>query len=159
MTTRCVKPGSMGTVLWNILSAPSMSREKAGAPRGPLTLTTRFGHRVVTRLGTGGVPEFVVRQDRHGHYVAPGTVNGVEVEFLLDTGATNVRIPHALALRLGLKRGVPVEIVTVSDVAPGYPVTLDEVSVGPLTLERVRGRVTEQAIHDEVSLYLSLSSR
>ena len=43
MTTGCVKPGSMGTVLWNILSAPSMSREKAGAPRGPLTLAPASG--------------------------------------------------------------------------------------------------------------------
>ena len=43
MTTGRVNPASMGMVLWNILSAPSMSREKAGAPRGPLTLAPASG--------------------------------------------------------------------------------------------------------------------
>ena len=115
-------------------------------------LTARFGPRVVTHVGADGAPEIVVRRDRHGRYVAPGTVNGVEVEFLLDTGASGVALPHALALRLGLVDGPPVEIITASDVVPGYLVTLDEVSVGPLTLERVRGSVSKRAIHDEVLL-------
>ena len=115
-------------------------------------LTSRFGPQVVTRAGADGAAEVVVRRNRHGHYVAPGTVNGVEVEFLLDTGATNVAIPHGLALRLGLERGVPVEIHTASDVVPGYLVTLDEVSVGPLTVVHVRGSVSEHVIHDEVLL-------
>ena len=115
-------------------------------------LTARFGPQVVTRVGAEGAPELVVRQDRHGHYVAPGTVNGVEVQFLLDTGATNVALPHVLAHRLGLKRGVPVEIHTASDVVPGYLVTLDDVTVGPLTLKRVHGSVSEHTIHDEVLL-------
>ena len=54
--------------------------------------------------------------------------------------------------RLGLKRGVPVEIHTASDVVPGYLVTLDDVTVGPLTLKRVHGSVSEHTIHDEVLL-------
>ena len=67
----------------------------------------------------------------------PGTINGVDVEFLLDTGASDVAIPPALARRLKLRRGPEVEIVTASDVIPGYLVTLDEVSLGPLALERL----------------------
>lgn len=118
-------------------------------------LTARFGPQVVTRAGADGTPELVVRRDRNGHYMAPGTVNGVEVQFLLDTGATDVALPHVLAQTLGLERGVPVEIQTASDVVPGYLVTLDEVSVGPLTLRRVRGSVSEHAIHDEVLLGMS----
>ena len=82
-------------------------------------LTARFGPQVVTRVGADGAPELVVRRDRNGHYMAPGTVNGVEVQFLLDTGATDVALPHVLTQRLGLERGVPVEIKTASDVVPG----------------------------------------
>ena len=67
----------------------------------------------------------------------PATVSGVPVEFLLDTGARDVAIPPALARRLKLRRGPEVEIVTASDVIAGYLVTLDEVSIGPLTLMRV----------------------
>ena len=82
----------------------------------------------------------------------PGTVNGVDVELLLDTGATDVAIPPALARRLKLRRGPEVEIRTASDVIPGYLVTLDEVSLGPLALRRVRGSVSEHSIGDEVLL-------
>ena len=119
-------------------------------------LTDRFGPRVVSRTGAdGSAPVLVVRQDRRGHYVVPGTINGVDVEFLLDTGATGVALPHALAQRLGLVSGPPVEIVTASDVIPGYLVTLDEVSVGPLSLHRVRGSVSEHRIGDQVLLGMS----
>ena len=109
-------------------------------------LTGRFGPRVVAQVGADGAPELVVQRDRSGHYVVPGSVNGVAVEFLLDTGATDVAIPPALGRQLKLRRGAEVEIETASDIIPGYLVTLDEVSIGPLSLKRVRGE-RERALH------------
>ena len=82
-------------------------------------LTGGFETRIVSRVGADGAPELVVRRDRGGQYVVPGTVNGVDVKFLLDTGATDVAIPPALARRLKLRRGPKVEITTASDVIPG----------------------------------------
>ena len=35
-----------------------------------------------------GRAEVVLQRNRMGHYVANGTINGVSVTFLLDTGAT-----------------------------------------------------------------------
>ena len=119
------------------------------------SLTARFEPRIISRVGAGGAPELVVQRDRSGHYVVPGTVNGVDVEFLLDTGATDVAIPPSLARRLKLRRGPEVEIITASDVIPGYLVTLDEVSIGPLSLKRVRGSVSEHSIGEEVLLGMS----
>ena len=118
-------------------------------------LSARFGPRVVSHVGASGAPELVVRRDRSGHYVVPGTVNGVEADFLLDTGATDVAIPPALAQRLKLRRGAEVEIITASEIIPGYIVTLDEANLGPLSLERVRGSVSEHTIGDEVLLGMS----
>ena len=118
-------------------------------------LSARFGPRVVSHVGASGAPELVVRRDRSGHYVVPGTVNGVEADFLLDTGATDVAIPPALAQRLKLRRGPEVEIITASEIIPGYIVTLDEVNLGPLALRRVRGSVSERTIGDEVLLGMS----
>ena len=63
-------------------------------------------------MAAGGAAELVVHRDRSGHYDVPGTVNGVEVEFLLDTGATDVAIPPALAQRLNLRRGAEGEAHT-----------------------------------------------
>ena len=140
-------------------------------------LTAGFEPRVVSRVTASGAPELVVKRDRSGHYVVPRTVNGVEVEFLLDrsghyasvprtvngveveflldTGASDVAIPPTLARQLKLRRGPEVEIITASDVIPGYLVTLDDVSIGPLSLKRVRGSVSEHTIGDEVLLGMS----
>ena len=118
-------------------------------------LTGGFETRIVSQVGADGAPELIVRRDRGAQYVVPGTVNGVDVKFVLDTGATDVAIPPALAQRLKLRRGPKVEITTANDVIPGHMVILDEVSLGPLALKRVRGSVSEQFIGDEVLLGMS----
>ena len=118
-------------------------------------LAARFEPRIVARVDAGGAPELVVQRDRRGHYVVPETVNGVDVEFLLDTGASDVAIPPAIARRLKLTRGPEVEIRTASDVIRGYLVTLDDVSIGPLSLKRARGSVSERSIGEEVLLGMS----
>jgi len=45
----------------------------------------------------GDVREVVLKRNRYGHYVANGSINGSQVEFLLDTGATAVAVPAATA--------------------------------------------------------------
>ena len=92
-------------------------------------LTGGFETRIASRVGADGAPELVVRRDRGAQYIAPGTVNGVDVKFVLDTGATDVAIPPALAQRLKLRRGPEVEITTANDIIPGHMVILDEVSL------------------------------
>ena len=89
------------------------------------------------RVTPEGRAELVLRQDRVGHYTAPGTINGVDAVFLLDTGATGVAVPPVFADRLGLERGLPVEIVTATEVAPASLVWFDRVGIGPLERRRV----------------------
>ena len=48
----------------------------------------------------GGVIE--LRRSADGHYHWPGTINGRDVEFLVDTGATTTAVPQSLATQLGL---------------------------------------------------------
>lgn len=100
----------------------------------------RFEPRIVSRVGPSGAPELVVKRVRSGHYVVPDTVNGVDVEFLLDTGASDVAIPPTLTQRLKLRRDPEVEAITASDVIPGYLVTLGDVSTGPVTLRAPTNR-------------------
>ena len=48
----------------------------------------------------GGVIE--LRRGPDGHFHWPGRLNGVAVEFLVDTGATRTALPQALAEQAGL---------------------------------------------------------
>jgi aspartyl protease family protein len=59
--------------------------------------------KVVSALRADGVREVVLQQNRAGHYVANGAINGHRVTFLLDTGATSVSVPASIAGPLGLK--------------------------------------------------------
>ena len=44
-----------------------------------------------------GMPEVQLKRNRFGHYVATGSINGQDVEFMLDTGASVVSVPVAVA--------------------------------------------------------------
>ena len=44
-----------------------------------------------------------IRRAADGHYHWPGSINGVPVDFLIDTGATSTALPRALAQRAGLR--------------------------------------------------------
>jgi aspartyl protease family protein len=50
---------------------------------------------------TGGVVELQRAPDGHFHW--PGRVNGVPVDFMIDTGATRTALPAALGAQAGLR--------------------------------------------------------
>ncbi|MGB5427904.1 MAG: TIGR02281 family clan AA aspartic protease, partial [Gammaproteobacteria bacterium] len=43
-------------------------------------------NRQLATITTGGTPEVQLQRNRHGHYVASGSINGPAVDFMLDTG-------------------------------------------------------------------------
>ncbi|PSJ36950.1 retropepsin-like aspartic protease family protein [Zobellella taiwanensis] len=76
----------------------------------------------------------VLEQNRQGHYLAGGAINGQAVVFLLDTGATQVAVPRALAERLGLAPGRRLALNTAAGQAEGYATRIKTLSLGPLSL-------------------------
>ncbi len=90
-----------------------------------------------TRAGNNGVREVQLQRNRQGHYVTAGRINGQEVIFLLDTGATGVAIPDAIARELGLERGRAYRTQTANGIATSYATRLEEVSIGDIRLGEV----------------------
>ena len=76
----------------------------------------------------------VLQQNNRGHYVASGLINDVEVVFLLDTGATQVAVPQALATKLGLKKGASLSLHTAAGTVTGQRTHIKSLSLGPFTL-------------------------
>jgi aspartyl protease family protein len=90
-----------------------------------------------TRFSTvAGVVE--IERSPDGHYHWPGSLNGVAVEFLVDTGATGTAIPAALASRLGLQAQGSVLSGTAGGVVQGQVVVADLALQGGVTAERLR---------------------
>jgi len=74
----------------------------------------------------------VLKQNAHGHYIAPGTINNTPVIFLLDTGATDVVVPQTLAEKLGLSHSTSTQVATANGIITVYNTTLSEVSLAGL---------------------------
>lgn len=101
----------------------------------------------------GGI-EVLLEADRQGHFVATGAINGREVTFLVDTGATLVSVPEGLADRLGLERLAPIGLETAAGAVQGWLTRLDEVRLGEIVQRDVRAAINPGR-HETVLLGMS----
>ena len=111
--------------------------------------TLGMGHG--TRLGASapdsGAGQVTLTADSRGHFVTTGTINGMSVRFLVDTGATSVALSVDEARRLGISylTGAVARVTTANGSVPAYRVKLDNVRVGDITLSNVDGVVVDGA--------------
>ncbi|MFK7977901.1 MAG: TIGR02281 family clan AA aspartic protease [Halioglobus sp.] len=108
-----------------------------------------------TRQGSNGGAEVVLQRNRFGHYVTAGEINGQPVTFMLDTGATMVAVPAALARKLGLASGRAITYQTANGSSTGFAAMLDSVSVGGIRMNDVRAGITPGLEGEEVLLGMS----
>jgi aspartyl protease family protein len=110
---------------------------------------------VVTSQHRDGYIEVQLVGNRQGHFVSSGQINGRAVQFLIDTGATDVAVPGALAQSLGLRRGMPVMVSTANGNSQGFRTTLDRLQLGDIVLHDVRALVAPGLQGNEVLLGMS----
>jgi len=109
-------------------------------------VTARLDGRVSARKRTATVKEVQVWRDTTGMYTTVGSIDGLPVSFLIDTGATQVAMNASQARRLGIDyhvTGDPAEVTTASGVERAWMVTLDSVKVGDLEVRNVSAVVLE----------------
>ena len=94
--------------------------------------------------GTG--QRVVLTADSRGHFLPQGQINGRAVQFLVDTGASQIAIgePEAQRLNLDYQRGERVGVQTANGQAVGYRLTLDTVRVGEVQVRAVQAIVIPQ---------------
>ncbi len=90
---------------------------------------------------SGNVVEVPLLRNRAGHYVVTGRINGQDVDFLLDTGATDVVVPERIAERLGLPKGRPGRAMTANGPVRVYATTIDHLTIGDIELHEVDASV------------------
>jgi aspartyl protease family protein len=106
-------------------------------------------------VSKGVVKEVVLMRNRSGHYVASGLINGKEVTFLLDTGATDVVLSDELATALKLRKGAYITSQTANGTVTARQTSLAEVSIGGIRLHDVRAAILPGLPDDEVLLGMS----
>ncbi len=100
----------------------------------------------------GGAREVTLQQNRLGHYVATGFVNGQKVTFLLDTGATTISIPGNLANKLGLDLEQPHRVRTANGDTIAYQTMLKQVRLGSIELYNLKASIAPQMRGSELLL-------
>ena len=106
-----------------------------GGKKRPL----RVGQHAVGSASADGSGKTILTADGQGHYFTTGTVNGVSVRFIVDTGATMISLGATDAKRIGIdaSRGMKGLTNTANGQAVVSKVQLDTVRVGDITLHNV----------------------
>lgn len=105
-----------------------------------------LGSRIQSRYAQAARDEVQIFRDGNGMFTTVGSINGMPVDFLVDTGATGVAMNSAQARRLGIDfrvTGEPGAAVTASRVERVYHVMLDSVRVGGIELRNVEASVLD----------------
>lgn len=108
-----------------------------------------------SQVDAQGVRQVSLQRNRFGHYLASGSINGQHVEFMLDTGASDVSIPAALARRLGLRAGAPRIYQTANGPITAHATQLDELRIGDIVLRDVRASINPAV--DDIGILLGMS--
>jgi aspartyl protease family protein len=106
--------------------------------------------------------EVQIWRDPSGMFRTVGSINGLPVKFLVDTGASSIAMNSAQARRLGIDFrviGEPAAVMTASRLERVYRVRLDTVKVGPIALRNVDAVVLDGAQPDNPLLGMSFLGR
>lgn len=90
-----------------------------------------------------------------GHYLLDGQIDGQTLTFMLDTGASAVAVPQAVAERLALPRQQAVQIRTANGVATGWRTRLGLLQLGDIQLHDVPALITPGMDGEQVLLGMS----
>ena len=109
------------------------------------TLAAGQGAAVANTAPARGGNSVILTADSRGHFITTGVVNGVSLQFIVDTGATSVVLSSADARRAGINylAGGRVLTQTANGPVPVYTVKLDTLRVGDITANNVDAAVIE----------------
>jgi aspartyl protease family protein len=103
-----------------------------------------------------------IGRDHRGHFKAHGRVDGRQVSFMVDTGASVIALTEREADRLGIRpsrSGYTAAVQTANGTVRAAPVTLSSVDIGGLIVRDVRALVVPGGGLGENLLGLSYLTR
>lgn len=98
-------------------------------------MKTFMAPRGATVTSTGSL---VIPRHSDGHFRVAGTVNGVSVNFMVDTGASLIAVTDAMAKKAGLTGGVPTTFRTANGNREGRVTPSESVTVRNLAVSGLR---------------------
>ena len=95
----------------------------------------------------------IIDRESDGHYWTRAEVHGTVVKFMVDTGASTVALTFRDAQRIGLKPETldyKWEIRTAGGITYGAAVTLDNIRIGQVEIERVDAMILKDGLEQSL---------
>lgn len=123
--------------------------------------TLTLNRLISTQFQQAEKSELRIASGRGGHYFINGKINGLPVNFMVDTGATSIAMNYLEAERLGIdyRAGEPISVSTANGIAKAFVVTLGRVSVGDIELHQVEAAVSTSSSPEIILLGNSFLGR
>jgi aspartyl protease family protein len=109
----------------------------------------RIGGELDVAAGINEGSSISYRADMSGHYFVRAEVNGVDVVFMVDTGATDVALTQADARKIGLpvdRLSYSMPYKTANGLAYGARVRLSTIELGPILQKNITGSVLPEGL-------------
>lgn len=110
----------------------SVTRDEATVEVQGTRRLLRLGESPVALGSSGSGKRIVLMADNQGHFINTGTINGKQMKYMVDTGASVVAIGKPDAERMGIKVDDSQKVImsTANGAATGWRVRLNSVRLG-----------------------------
>lgn len=98
------------------------------------------------------VAEVILFPYGNGNYYVKGAINGQEVVFVVDTGASAVSIPDKLRWKLKLTQGGYLRSATANGITAMYKTEIKDLAIGPINLRNVPALLNPNAPDETILL-------
>lgn len=105
---------------------------------------------------TNNLTKIKIYPSYDNHYKIYGFLNNYKIDFLIDTGATNIAISNKLARKLGIKKLNTVSVRTASGETVGYRAIIDSIKIGPITFSNVSATIMPNMDDDYALLGMNI---
>lgn len=85
---------------------------------------------------------YVIKQQRNGHYFLDGKVNGKELTFVVDTGASAVSLPRSFAFLARISCIEQIQVATAAGTASACTAQISTLKFGPFMMRNVRAIIS-----------------
>jgi aspartyl protease family protein len=98
----------------------------------------------------------IIERNQDSHYHLQGYVNDQIIDFLIDTGATNVCISENIAKKVNLQFGNMVSISTANGEANGYLTKIPKLIIGSIEFNNISAVIMPNIKDDEALLGMNI---
>jgi len=90
-------------------------------------------------------------RDQDSHFRIKGSINGIAVTFLIDTGATSIAVSENIAQAAKLKKLSTINTETASGTSMGYFTTIDKLNIDNIELDHLSAIIVP-SMEDDLAL-------